>query len=73
MGQVEIAILLERKYPEYLSAKDIVSELKMSIKSVLSCLRSLKKREEVEYKISTGKLLKAGWVTVYRIKPSEEN
>jgi len=71
MGQDDIAKYIESKYPKWISAQKIITDMKLSRVSANRCLRSLRKRDEVEFKVLTGRKLRAGWNTFYRIKPKE--
>jgi DNA-binding MarR family transcriptional regulator len=71
MGIQEICDLLKEKYPEFLSARDIIEELNVTKPSVTKSLRSIRKREEVQLELVQNKKYSPVFITKYRIKPEE--
>lgn len=68
MGQIEIALKLSENYPRYLSSQEIAQYTGIGHRSVMRTLYSMRKRNEVEYKIVWGKTLNSGWQRKYRMR-----
>ncbi len=69
MGQAFISSILKEKYPKYLNTKDLIDLSGTNKRSVFRTLRSLRKRDEVEFELRSGKSNKASeWVHYYRIR-----
>ena len=71
MGQHQIGIILKNNYPQYLSYREISEITQISWNSVLRCLRSMEKRNEIELKITPFKQ-NSGWKKLYRYKGGEK-
>lgn len=67
MGQENISEILGRSL-DWMSLKELVKESGLSRGSVIRSVRVLKRRDEVEYKVVRGVVLRSGWVTLYRVK-----
>ena len=68
MGQIEIAKILKRSYPKYLTIEEIIEVTGLSKATVCHSLKKLTKRNEIQYKMFQGPLLRSGWKKTYRYK-----
>ena len=68
MSQEQIAKILEKRYPNWISYKEIYDAIKLSRASIFRALRKLKRRNEVEIMIRCCQEINGSWQTFYRVK-----
>lgn len=73
MSQQQIANILKKYYPKYLSPKEIIELTGLTKSSVFNNLKRLKKRNEVEINMDWSSKFAQTWKKSYRIKPIEVN
>ena len=67
-GQPGILQVLKKRFPEYMSYKEIQKQTETSRGSVLRCLKSLQKLNSVQLKTIEGKEVQTSWITLYRYR-----
>jgi DNA-binding transcriptional regulator LsrR (DeoR family) len=67
MGQQEVADVLKAHYPDWITRKNISTELNVNKQTVFRNLRKLKKRNDIQVKVVESKQLTVEWETLYRI------
>lgn len=69
MGQQQVADVLKKNSQRWMTSQEIVLRLTINEISVIRCLRSLKKRDEIQIKLIPGG--RGRLRTLYRIKVEE--